>query len=138
MGNSAGNCVDVLLGQRIAHRQARERALLRDPAHPDRVLDRPRLLIRHEVQVVLAADDGVDSEVVRGREPMIEAHLLAAHLQPSFEAAVVEERQHQRLLHLVGELAGEEDPGNMRLAQFDPLRAMGVEARIEHRRDDLA
>jgi hypothetical protein len=50
---------------------------------------------------------------------------------------VVEKRQHERLLHLVRPLVGEEDPGDMGLAKLDPLWCMWIELGLEHRRDKL-
>ena len=137
-GDAIGDGIHFRLRQRSARRQAVEGAFLRDPAHPHRVLDGPGVVTRGETEAVPTADDRVDPEVVGGRETPVEAHLLPAHLAAPFDGAVVEEGERHRLLHLVGQIAGQEDPRRVRLAKLDALGAVGIEARLEHRRDDLA
>jgi hypothetical protein len=63
-----------------------------------------------ERDAVARRDDGLHAQVGARRETPVEPDLLLAHLQPALGGAVVEERQPDGLLELVGAVAREEHP----------------------------
>ena len=132
---AAGNGVDVAGVEPPATDQRLEAALLFDPPHLDRVLDRAAVVVRGEHIPIPVSRDPHDPQVDMWGEPAIEANLLPAHLVATLDGAVVEEREAHRLLHLVSEVAGEEDPGGVGLPELYPLGRVGIETRFEHRRD---
>jgi hypothetical protein len=76
--------------------------------HPHRVLERRSR--GTDARMVHASADRVHGEIELRRVPAVEAQFLLAELSPPLERRVVEEVKAQRLLDLVGELAGEQHP----------------------------
>jgi hypothetical protein len=121
----------ALLDQPVEHGTARQ------PPHAHRVLDgigRLGVLISERERPV-ALEDRHDAEIDARREPAVQPYLFAAEVQTPFERRVVEEREADRLLHLVDHVAGEEDPRDVRLLDRHLLRPLRMEPRIAQRRD---
>ena len=79
-----------------------------------RVLDRRRPA-RRPRSAVRAARDRHHVQVELRRGAPVEAQLLLAVVAARCQRAEIEERQAHRLLHLVGVVAGEQHPGDVRL-----------------------
>ena len=137
IGEPPGDRVELPRSKVVSLDQPGQRPLFRHPPHPHRVLDGGRVSHRSERVAPVPEQDRVHPQVVaRGKAP-VEPHLLAAHPEASLGRPVVEEREDHRLLDLVGELAGQKDPGPVGLAQLDTLRPVWVEGRIEHRGNEV-
>ena len=111
-----------------------ERAGLVEPAHLDHVVDGPGVVLGRERDAVGGRDDGLDAEVHARGEPAVQPDLLAAHLPAALDGAVVEEREPHRLLELVGAVAGEENPRDVRLADLDRTLVVRVRLGAGHSR----
>jgi hypothetical protein len=105
-----------------------QRAPLVVAPHLDEIVDRSRIVLRRQRQAVSAGRHRAHAEIQIGRQAAVQAHLLAAHLAPTLRRAVVEERQHERLLELVGAIARQEHPRDVRLTHIDAVRPGWVEA----------
>ena len=86
----------VGVGRRPAAHAGRERVRLGEAAHLDRHLERvvvdAAVAVGDEREAVRGADERERPEIDAGREPPVEADLLAAQGAPALERAVVEER----------------------------------------------
>lgn len=67
---------------------------------------------------------------IRGQPP-VEAHLLLTAAAPQFRGAEIHETEIHRFFELVGEAAGEKDPGDVGLHQLDGGHRMVIGGRIE-------
>jgi hypothetical protein len=85
--------------------------------HLERVLD--RLPGPAHTRSVGTVDDGNYAEIEPGRGAAVEPQLLFAEETTLLERAEIEEAEVHRLLDLVGVLAGEEYPRDMRFDQLD-------------------
>ena len=88
----------------------RERLSLVVPAHLDHEVDRPRVVLVGQLDPVPGTCHAANAEIQVGRQAAVQSHLGGAKLPPACRRPVVEEVEHDRLLQLVGELAGEEHP----------------------------
>lgn len=136
-GQPLGDRVDVGPPELAALGEAGQAPLLVHPAHLDRVLDRSLGVLGGELEAAVAPGDRPHPPVDLRRQALVEPHLLPAEVPPPLQRPVVEEGEGDRSLDLVGEIAGEQHPGDMGIAQLDPLRALRVEAGVEHRGDHL-
>lgn len=100
---------------RVRVDRALQSVRLLETAHEHRVLDGPWRVGWRELKPTARSDDRAHPEIDAGRELAVDANLLLARGPPAGERAVVKERKPHRLLDLVGERAGEEHPGSMRL-----------------------
>ena len=116
----------------------RQRAALVVPAHLDQIVDRARIVLFGQFQSVGCRGERAHTEIQIGRQPTVQPHLLAAHLVAPLGRAVVQEREHQGLLELVGEIAGEKHPRDVRLADLHPGRPVGIEIRPGERGANIA
>jgi len=66
-----------------------------------------------------------------GREAAIQAHLLVTQQAPLLGSAQVDEGIVHRALHLVGELAGQQHPGDVCLDEIDSPHRVRVGSRIQ-------
>ena len=112
-------------GRRARREQPVERARVGQAAHLYGVLDD---LARGRVALdnVVAAGhphDRDDAEVDAGREAAVETQFGVAEALARLRVELVDEAEVDRLLRLVDHVTGEEDPGDVRLAQLDPRRA---------------
>ena len=127
-----------ILGPQLA---ATESFSQREPlvvaAHLDEVIERARVILGGEFEAAARARDSAHAEVHIRRETAVETDLLAAQLAPATGAAVVDERQDDRLLELVSAIAREEDPGDVGLADEHLRRSRRVEAWLRERCPDL-
>ena len=71
-----------------------------------------------------------------GREPPVEAHLLATEVPPARERGEIEEAEVHRLLDLVHALAGEEHPGDVCLDELHPIHGVRVDGGVEEPGDE--
>ena len=116
-------CDGVLL-QQVAHH-----ALFRQALHLDRVVhDRARRIDRH---AALHVGDGHHVQVDAGAEAPVEPHLLLAEVASLLQGGEVQEAEVHGLLHLVDEIAGQEDVGDVGLDEVDPPHLVGVGLRRE-------
>jgi hypothetical protein len=100
-----------------------EPAGLGETMHPDCKLDGGAGAV--DLRVIRWADDGHDREIELRRKAAVETQFSLATEPPLFERAVVEKGQDDRLLDLVGKVARQQQPGGVRLDEFDPGRRMG-------------
>jgi hypothetical protein len=114
-----------------------EASVLLNAAHLDRVLDRGRVVLGGGREAIPPADDPDNAQIDLRGEAAVEPDFLAAHLAAALERPVVEERKDDRLLHLVGAVAGQEDPRGVGFAELDRFRDAWVEAGLEHRLHEL-
>src|SRR5262249_54071022 len=98
-----------------ARRQARsQRRAIVVARHLDRVLDGVRVgLVRDRQAMWSTRDERDDAAVDARREAAVQPDLLRAGCAAPLQAAVVDEREADGLLDLVGAPVGEEDPGDV-------------------------
>ena len=120
--------VHALGRQRIRREQAVELLRAVEPAHADRVLDAFAGAV--DARRVRRAGDGRDAQVEIGRQPAVQPQFLLARGTPLRERGEVEEPQVERLLDLVGIVAGEHDPRDVRLDDLDVRRRMRKALRV--------
>ena len=112
-GHPLRDAADHRRAHTVPLQERRHHPLLGQTAHPDRVLH--GLAIAVDTHVAVAADDRNDAEVGVRAETPVEPHLLLTEVTAQRQRAEIEEAHVQRLLHLVDEVAGEEEERNMRL-----------------------
>ena len=91
----------------------------------------------------VAADDGFVRRLgnrndlqVQFRPPRsVQAQLLLAEVQALFQRAEIKEVEHDRFLDFVGIVAREDDPGDVRLHEFDVVRRVRKRFRAQQRFD---
>jgi hypothetical protein len=88
------------------------------------------------MQIVRRSGDRHHREVPAGGGAAVEAQLLLAAAAPRLEGAEIEEAEAHRLLDLVGEIAREQHPGDVRLDLLDLRDRVGVAPRVGERGDD--
>ena len=118
-GEAASELHHVLLLQLASLEPGRERLCLVVPAHLDDEVDRARVVLVGQLDPVLDTCHAPDAEIQVGRQAAVQPHLDRAQLPPARRGSVVEEVEDERLFQLVGELAGEEHPRDVRLAHLD-------------------
>ncbi len=97
--------------------------------HPDGVLDDPPVSTeRKPARSILGY--GFDAEVGLRGEPPVQTDLLFAVEFPFFEAREIEKTEIDGLLHLVDFVSDDEDEGDVRLDDIDPLRSDGGRIRV--------
>ena len=105
-----------------------QHAIVRQPAHDDGDLAHgPLSADTHAVDTA----ELHDTEIHVVREATIQADLFLAEEATALEGGEVQKAEVQRLLHLVDAVAGEEDPGNVRLDQLDSFDGMRIRAGIQ-------
>ncbi|MNJ56898.1 hypothetical protein D3C77_524620 [compost metagenome] len=77
-----------------------------------------------------AAADRQHLQVQVWRQALVQAQLFMAEVLPCFQAGEVEKAEVHRLLDLVGERAGEQNPGDMRLDDLEAIHRMRVEGGV--------
>jgi hypothetical protein len=97
-----------------------------EATHPYGILE--RLAVAAEMRLAIASGYRHDIEVNFRSPGLVEPDLFVATEFAFLEAAEVQEVQRQRLLDLVGEVSGENDPRYMGLDEFDVVGGM-VESR---------
>ncbi len=115
-GEAHGGGAHEVLGQRAALQQRRHRAVLVETAHHDHPVDRVdgvRVAERHAV-AHLPQPPHTEHEI--GGQFAVHPQLLLARRPARRRRRVVEEREAHRLLQLVCPVAGQHDPGAVRLA----------------------
>jgi hypothetical protein len=117
----------------ITGQQSRQHPALWHPAHPDGRLDWPPRS-SHEVGAV-SLDNLDDAEVqVRAKAP-VQSDLVGADRFAAFACGEVEEAKIDRLLDLVGERPGQDDPGGVGLMQLQAVSRVRVCVRAEEGQD---
>ena len=101
----------------LASQHGREHPALGQTAHPDGRLDGASRAT--EEVAAISLHDVDDAEVDVRAKPAIEPDLVLAVGQAPLAGREVEEAEVDRLLDLVGERAGQDDPGDVGLAQLD-------------------
>jgi len=114
----------------------RERAVLVITAHLDQIVDRLRVILVR-LREAAGARRHRAHEIQIGDQAAVQPHLLLAHLAPPLRRPVIEEREHHRLLQLVGAIARQEHPRDMGLADIDPVGPAGVKVRAGQRGADV-
>ena len=133
VGRDAGDAVDALRRELAAGDQPVEQPRLVELAHLHGVFH--GLTGAPEHRGLRCAGEGDDVQVQRGREPPVQTQLLPAAMGALVERAEVEEAEIERLLDLVGVVAGEKDPGDVGLHQPQAPHRVGVEAGLEQAPD---
>ncbi len=111
---------DVRPRERPRRDQPGECVLLVEAAHLNDVLDGVGGPLIDDLKSVVAPDDRPHPEVDPCSELLVDTHLLATGAVTKRQRAVVEKAERQRLLDLVGVLAGHEHPRRVGLVQGDP------------------
>ena len=101
---------DMRPRERARRDQAGERVVLAEGAHLNDVLHRVGCAVGDDAKSIAAPDDRAHPQIDPGSELLVDPHLLAAGAVTKRQRAVVEEAERQRLLDLVGALAGDEHP----------------------------
>ena len=134
-------------GLQIARRELTiELRVLRKTAHPHRVFDHRTLLRRAISQRVLSFSANLrepkavfgppqrGNVQIHGRgETTVQAQLFATKVKALFQSGKIQKSQVDRLLQLVGEIAGEQHPRDMGLDQPDVGGGMWIRCRIQQR-----
>src|SRR5690606_8023202 len=81
----------------------------------------------------LAAGDRYDIKIQVVGKPLVESQLLLAEVLACIQRGEIEEAEVHRLLDLVGEGAGQDDPGDVRLDDLEGLYRMRVEGGVLQR-----
>ena len=115
----------------------RERAVLVITAHLDQIVDRLRVILVRLREAAGARRHRAHGEIQIGGQAAVQPHLLLAHLAPPLRRPVIEKREHQRLLQLVGAIARQEHPRDMGLADIDLVGPAGVKVRAGERGADV-
>ena len=124
---------DQILGQSAAARNGIKQRPLLKTAHFQYIFDRrPRVA---QSGLSSTAADWHDFKVDLRRGSAVEAQFLLAEMPARLKRRKVEETQRHRFLDFVGELTGEQHPGNMRLDQFNVCHRVRIALRLHHRRD---
>ena len=103
-------------------------------SHHHQPVDHPTVAAQTELSVFVS--DGRDTEIDVGCQAAVQLDLGAAEFFAAVERREVEEAEVDRLLQLVGALAGEEDRGDVRLHELDPLHPGTIERRPTQCRDE--
>ncbi len=106
-----------------------EFVLARELPHAHRVLQH-RAVAAHP-RLAAAMHDRAHVQIQRRGEAPVQAHLLAAQLEPALRLAHVQERMAHGTLDLVGKLAGQQHPGNVGLHQLHVAHGMRIGSRLE-------
>jgi hypothetical protein len=115
--DQACQLVDALGRQPAFAQQPVEFQRAIEAPHAHRVLEHGP--IAADLRLVRGAGHGHDIEVEFRREPAIQPHLLFARRAPPGERREVEKSEVEGLFQLVGIVAGEDDPRDVRLDLFD-------------------
>ena len=110
-----------------------ERLGLVVPAHLDQEVDRARVLLVGQLDSIARECHPPHAQIQVGREATVQPHLRDAQLPAACRGPVVEEVEHERLLELVDELAGQEHPRDVRLANLDGRRPVRIRLRSRQR-----
>ncbi len=127
-GDLGGQGIDVRLGQFAALLHFAEQLALGEFAHAQGVFDHRTAAI--QLGSAFAAGDGHHVPVEIAGQALIEAQLLTAEVTAGLQVGEVEETEVHRLLDLVGDLAGQHDPGNMGFDHPERRGGMGIERRV--------
>ncbi|MNE48881.1 hypothetical protein D3C80_1433710 [compost metagenome] len=128
VGNFPGQRVDVSGHQLASGQHVGQQAALWKLAHLQYVVEDRS--VAAELRSLEAAGHRQDLQVdIRGGA-LVEAQFLVAEVLAGLAAAEVEKAEVHRLLQLVGVLAGEQDPGDMRLDDFEALHRVGVQGGV--------
>ncbi len=133
-GDALRQCVDVPVIQGALPRQPVEQRFLGKAPHLDGVFD-DGARGRAQPRCVAAPPDRRDFKVDPRRQAAIEAQFLLAVEAPLFQGAEIQKAEIERLLQLVGELAGEQDMGNVGFQLLDGLDRMRIARRGAQRLD---
>ena len=134
-GDLGGELVDQRRRQRAAREHLRQQGVLREFAHPHRVVQ--HRAVAFERGRGRTAADGDDVEIEVGREPAVESQFLGAEVPARFQRAEVEEPEVDGLLDLVGEFAGQQHPGDVRFDQGDRTPGLLLEPVAQPRAERL-
>ncbi len=116
-------------GQQAGRKLVIEAQLLVEAPHPDGVLE--RLAVTADDGLCRTSGYGNHVEVELRRPRPVQAQLLFAKMPAFLQGAEVEEIEHDRLLDLVGVVAGQDHPGDMRLHEFDVAGRVGKRIRAQ-------
>ena len=125
-GQAASELHHVLSLQLASLEPGRQRLRLVVPAHLDHEVDRARVVLVGQLDPVLDTCHAANAEIQVGRQAAVQPHLGLAQLPPARRGSVVEEVEDERLFQLVGELAGEEHPRDVRLAHLHRRRPVRI------------
>ena len=116
-------------------RQPLEHPALVELAHLDRVIEDRS--IAANVGAGSAAGDRHHCQIQLGSEPPVQAQLLFAAMLPALQSGEIQEAEVQRLLELVGVLAGEKDIGDVRFEVLDAPHRMRIGVRLRNARRNV-
>ncbi len=114
--------VDVFRRQRARRQHPVEFLRAVEAPHAHRILERRAGTA--DPRFIGGSGDRHDVEIEIGREPAIEPHFVLARGAPLGERREVEEPEVEVFFQLVGEVAGEHHPRNVRLDALDVRRRM--------------
>ena len=132
--DARGEAVYLFGTQFAALRQVVERVFRREAAHLHRVFERSARTA--ETRRIRTAGDPHDTEVIAGSQTPVQPHLLVAGLTAQRKRAEIEESEIDGFLDLVGVIAGEQHPGDMRLDQPHLADGMAVAFSLRQQRPD--
>ncbi len=111
-----------------------ETQILIEAPHPDGILERFALAADH--RFLGRSGYRNDVEIDLGRRGLVQAQLFLAKVPALLQRAEIEEVEHDRLLDLVGVVAREDDPGDVRLHEFDVVGGVGERIFPQQRPDE--
>ncbi|MNH06508.1 hypothetical protein D3C79_658780 [compost metagenome] len=133
LGNLPGHLVDVLGGQFAVGLQGAEHLILWKLAHFQGVLD--CLAVATQLRRFHATGDRQDVQVQAIGQALVQAQLFITEVFAAGQFGEIEEAEVHRLLDLVGILAGQQHPGNMRLDELKRLHRVREQGGVLQRGD---
>ncbi len=135
-GHAAREGFDLRGAELTRLRHAVQQGLLREAAHLHRVVE-------HEARAAEGRRLGRAGhrhhvEVEAGRGAAVQAQLLLAVEAARFQRGEVDEAEAYGLLDLVGEVTGQQHPGDVRLEELDRAHGMRIAARAPQQLDEAA
>ncbi|MNH05317.1 hypothetical protein D3C79_646370 [compost metagenome] len=133
LGNLPRHLVDVAGIELAIGLQGVEHLALGELAHLQHVFD--RFAFATDLRRFGATGDRQDVQVQAFGQALVQTQLFVAEMPALIQAGEVEKAEVHRLLDLVGVLAGEQDPGDMRLDELEPIHGVRVQGWVLQRSD---
>ncbi len=108
--------------------------VLVETQHLHRVFE--RLAVTADNGFVRRSQDRHDAEIYLRRPRPVEAQFFFAKMLAFLQRAEIEKVEHYRLLDFVGVVTGKDDPGDVRLHEFDVIGGVGERIFPQQRPDE--